>query len=170
MGRGTCHTVIYTALAPGTPIGYPTGATSVGWAGVAWQYPINNFGMSVGYAIPAGAAKVSFYAKGAVGGETVSFYAANIAPGGMAVCNDAFASGTNPAAKLTLTPTWTQYTMPITGTYATGIITGFGYSLNDQIPTGDGDGGVADAGAKDGGDAGSAYPPVTFYIDDIVWE
>jgi hypothetical protein len=173
MGRGTCHTVIYSPLAAGTPIGYPVGATAMGWAGVAWQYPLNNWGGSVGYAIPAGATKLAFYAKGAVGGETVSFWAGVVAPGGTAVCSDPFMSGTNPQTKITLTNTWAQYTMPIIGTYATGVITGFGYSLANQVPTGDGgveDAGAVDAAAKDGGDAGSAFPPVTFYVDDLVWQ
>ena len=111
----------------------------------------------------------------AVGGETVSFWAGVVAPGGSSVCSDPFASGTNPQTKITLTNTWTQYTMPIIGTYATGVITGFGYSLANQVPTGAGDGGAAeggaaDAAATDAGDAGSAFPPVTFYVDDLVWQ
>jgi hypothetical protein len=170
MGRGTCHTVTYSPLAPNTPIGYPPGATAMGWAGVAWQYPLNNWGASVGYAIPAGATKVAFYAKGAAGGETISFWAGVIAPGAT-LCNDPFMAGTNPATKITLTTTWTQYTMPIVGTYGTGVITGFGYSLANQFPTGAGDGGAPeDASTKDGGDAGPTYPPVTFYVDDLVWQ
>jgi hypothetical protein len=173
-GRGTCHTVTYAPLAPNTPIGYPPGATTMGWAGVAWQYPLNNWGSSVGYAIPAGATKVSFYAKGAVGGETVSFWAGAISGGGT-LCSDPFMPGTNPATKITLTTTWTQYTMPITGTYAKGVITAFGYSLANQVPAGMGDGGAAEAGAADAaatdaGDAGSGFPAVTFYVDDVVWQ
>jgi hypothetical protein len=167
MGRGTCHTVIYSSLPKGTQIGYPAGATAMGWAGVVWQYPLNNWGGSVGYAIPAGATKIAFYAKGKVGGETVKFGAGVVTPGGTTVCSDPFASGTNPSTEITLTTNWTPYTMPIIGTYATGVITGFGYSLANQVPTGAGSG---DGGAPDAGDAGSSFPPVTFYVDDIVWQ
>lgn len=172
-GLGTCHTIIYTPLTPGTPIGYPTGATSMGWAGVAWQYPVNNWGTSPGYVIPAGATKVSLYAKGAVGGETVSFWAGAIAAGGT-LCSDPFPSGGNPMATATLTTAWTQYTMPITGDYAAGVITAFGYSLANQNPpgAGTGDAGAADATAAEAGaaDGGSGFPTVTFYVDDIEWQ
>ncbi len=164
-GLGTCHTVIYTPLAPSTPIGYPMGATAMGWAGVAWQYPVNNWGTSPGYVIPAGATKVSFYAMGAVGGESVSFWAGSIAPGGT-LCSDPFMSGANPTTMVTLTNAWTQYTMPITGAYASGVLTAFGYSLaNQQVA------GATDAGATEGGaDGGSGYATVTFYVDDIEWQ
>jgi hypothetical protein len=182
-GKGTCHTVIYNALAPGTPIGYPTGATAMSWAGVAWQYPINNWGqppancvsnctVSPGYVIPAGAKNVSFYAKGSVGGEVISFWAGVITPGGTSICTDPFAVGTNPNTKVTLTTTYTQYTMPIMGTYSAGVITAFGFSLADQNPGSAGDGGATEAGATDAGatEGGSGYPTVTFYVDDIEWQ
>jgi hypothetical protein len=56
-----CWTVTYTPTAPSD------------WAGVDWQFPFNNWGLTVGLVIPPGATKVSFVAWGDVGGETVSF-------------------------------------------------------------------------------------------------
>jgi hypothetical protein len=170
---GNCHTVIYTPLAPGTPIGYPVGATSMGWAGVAWQHPANNWGTMPGYAIPAGATKVSFWARGAKGGEVVTFFAGGTgAPTPMAPCADSVNATTS---KVTLTTTWTQYMMTLgslTGTvaYTAGVTTGFGFAI------GTADQPMVDAGAASGdagsatGDAAPSAEPSTFYVDDIQWQ
>src|SRR5439155_18521426 len=53
-----------------------TGGSS--WAGVYWQSPANNWGKLPGKPIAAGATKVSFYAAGKVGGETLQFLAGGI--------------------------------------------------------------------------------------------
>jgi hypothetical protein len=60
--RGACHAYTWTP-------------TDNGWATVFWQFPPNNWGKEgiPGRAIPAGAKKISFYAWGAKGGESVSF-------------------------------------------------------------------------------------------------
>jgi hypothetical protein len=175
---GSCHTVIYTPLTPGTPIGYPPGATSMGWAGVAWQHPANNWGTMPGYAIPAGATKVSFWAKGSKGGEVVTFFAGgNASPTPQAPCADPVNATTS---KVTLTTTWAQYMMTLgslTGTvaYTGGVLTGFGFAIGtaDQ-PMADA-GAPADAASGDAsGAAGDAAPgggePTTFYVDDIQWQ
>ena len=49
----------------------PVAATD--WAGVDWQYPIDNWGPSPGLVIPPGATRVSLVAWGAIGNEKVSF-------------------------------------------------------------------------------------------------
>jgi hypothetical protein len=56
-----CWTITYTPTAP------------TDWAGVDWQYPINNWGASPGLVIPPGAARVSLVAWGDTGSEIVSF-------------------------------------------------------------------------------------------------
>jgi hypothetical protein len=144
---GNCHTVIYTPLAPGTPIESPPGATAQGWAGVLWQYPANNWGTQSGYAIPAGAMKVTFMAKGAAGGEKVIFSVGGI-NGAAVPCDDPLSA----SASVVLTTTWSQYSIALTTTYAPAVVTGFAFALANQ------------------GDAGSTGPQVTFYVDDIQWQ
>jgi hypothetical protein len=76
------------------------GGVVKGWTGVRWQYPANNWSTVGGLNICA-ATKMTFWAKGALGGETISFYGGN--------------TGTPYEAKLinqALTTTWTQYTVP----------------------------------------------------------
>ena len=144
---GTCHTVVWT----------PTdGAT---WSGVAWQYPANNWGtMGGGLAIPAGATKITFYAKGALGTETVAFSAGFV---GTAACADPVSATTG--APITLTTTWTQYSMPLTNptggavAWPDGMVNAFTYVVTPS----------AGVGGDAGGDAGADSE--TFYIDDIQW-
>jgi hypothetical protein len=156
---GSCHPVTYTPVTPGTMLG--NGTSAQGWAGVVWQFPANNWGAMPGYAIPAGATKVTFYAKGAAGGEVIAFNAAGFGVGNIPSasdpCSDTIA-GTLP--KQTLTTTWTQYTIPLqypnpaVMSYSGGVLNGFTFVL----ATGDQVGG--------GGDGG---PPVKFFVDDIQW-
>ncbi len=99
---GACTEWIYTPATPAT------------WAGVAYIRGYQSFG-SAGHpqlCLADGATAITFYAKGAVGGETVGF-----------------AGGTAPAVDFTLTASWTLYTIPISGlaynTDATGLEDGF---------------------------------------------
>jgi hypothetical protein len=48
-------------------------ASLTDWAGVDWQYPIDNWGSHPGLVIPPGATHVSVVAWGAVGTERVTF-------------------------------------------------------------------------------------------------
>ena len=91
-GRGLCHAFTYT---PG----------SVGWAGVFWQYPADNWGTELGRPVPAGAKSVSFYAWSDAGGEVIQF-------GAGLQDHDAFAI-VNPAVTLKSTPT--RYTISLDG-------------------------------------------------------
>jgi hypothetical protein len=142
---GSCHTVIYTD-AP------PDASALKGWAGVVWQFPANNWGTSPGLAVPAGATAVTFYARGATGQEKVAFDVGGIGfgtpPTTAAPCVDTVSDG---LPKTTLSTTWTQYTISLSGqTYPGGVIGGFTWigAAADSPP---------DASA------------ITFYIDDIQW-
>jgi hypothetical protein len=85
---------------------YAPGGVSA-WAGVDWQYPVNNWGTTPGLAIPAGATAVTFYAWGATGTEIVSF---NVGYG--ATSTDVFGASLQ-NQHLTTTPT--KYSIPLTG-------------------------------------------------------
>jgi hypothetical protein len=140
-----CWKVTYTVPIPP--------AVTMNFAGVEWQANLqqmmtttvppvtyyNNFGVAPGVVPPAGANQVSFWAKGAAGGEVVTFsVGAPVTP-----CMDSVTGST----MVTLTTTWTEYSIPITGSYTNGQIDGFGWSS-----------------------AGSATAPTTFFIDDIAWD
>jgi hypothetical protein len=138
--KGSCHAFTYN---------FGADAGVLNWAGVSWHYPQMNWGALPGYGIPAGATKVMFNARGAMGGEVVTFSA-----GGSGVptladpCQDTVTGSTIPT---TLTTSWTPVTIPLTGTYAGGVINGFTWSASNM---GQGDGGATS---------------ITFFIDDIEW-
>jgi hypothetical protein len=134
---GNCYKVVYAV---------PT--VSVGFAGVQWQANAQlmaggnhyNFGTAPGIVPPAGATEASFYAKGARGGELVSF---SVGSSKTAPCTD---SVTPPPTVVKLTTSWTLYTIGFGAqTYAGGQIVGFAWTA--AVP------GVA----------------TTFCIDDIIW-
>jgi hypothetical protein len=117
------------------------------WAGVYWQSPANNWGDSPGHHIEAGATKLTFYAAGAKGGETVSFIAGGIMGAGYQ---------DPPKVELSnqvLTTTMTQYSIDLTGYTYVSIIGGFGWTIE----------------AKALGDGGFDTTPITFYVDGIQW-
>ena len=136
---GECHTVIF---APDMD------DAGLSWAGVEWQYPANNWGAAPGLLVPAGATQITFYARGALGGEKVTFSAGGTGvASATAPCVDTVVGTT---ADTALTTTWTQYTIPLTGTYAGGVLNGFTWvAAADEIPNG--------------------AATETFYIDDIEW-
>jgi hypothetical protein len=168
-GNGQIATGACTDRAPGA-IGkcasYTwTPATPPTWAGVAYIRGYQGFG-STGHdpiCLADGATAITFYAKGAVGGETVGF-----------------AGGTAPSQDFVLTTTWTLYTIPLSGltynTDATGLEDGFFWKIAppatgtavaetfyvDDIqfvgtPASTGGGGAGGAGgAATGGGAGGA--------------
>jgi hypothetical protein len=128
---GTCYTVTYKPVASG-----------LGWAGVYWQYPANNWGAMSGLAIPAGATKVSVWAKGAAGGETLTLVAGGIQTSGMAH-EDTFKANTTAV----LTTSWAEYTIALPTTYGP-VLGGFAWSVSAPM-----------GGAS-----------VQFSIDSIQWE
>jgi hypothetical protein len=148
---GNCHPVTYQPLAAGVGV--------QGWAGVLWQHPLNNWGTAAGYAIPAGATKVSFWARGQLGGEIVSFLVGfAVTPTTAAPCFDHVSAS---LSNQVLTTAWTHYTIPLGGqSYAPGVIVPFGFVLAAAGQP------AHDAGA---GDAAAAAP-VSFFVDDIEWQ
>jgi hypothetical protein len=135
---GDCYSVTWAPIPP-------DGGSS--WAGVYWQAPANNWGAKQGKPIPAGATKVSFYAAGAVGGETIQTCAGGINATGASASLPYGDTFTVKSTNLVLTTTWTQYEISLQGATYTDGLGGFCW--------------VA---------AASHAGPVTFYIDDVKWE
>jgi hypothetical protein len=132
--KGNCHTATYTPTAGGA------------FAGVFWQDNFN-WGTQGGYSIPPGATKITLFARGIAGGETVSFiagYSGAATP--TTPCTDTIRADSMP---LVLTTTWTAYTLPLTGTYPDGVLGAFGWEANAP-------------------DASGAT--ITFYIDGIEYQ
>jgi hypothetical protein len=149
---GACHTVLYTPLASGQLIG-STDMTTMGWAGVAWQYPGDNWGTQAGYAIPPGATSVAFSARGAAGGEVVQFWIGGTNSGGAnanAPCTDPLSD----QITVSLSTKWAQYKIPVTGPYMPAVLAAFGFSVS--------------RGAQPVALLQSQQ--VSFYVDDIRWQ
>jgi hypothetical protein len=135
---GDCYTVTW---APSL------GDAGAAWAGVYWQSPANNWGSKPGKAIAPGATKLSFYAAGAMGGETIQVCAGGINAMGASASlpyADTFSVKQPP---ITLTTSWTQYELSLQGTSYTSVLGAFCW--------------VASATSSES---------VTFYIDDVQWE
>lgn len=129
---GDCYRVAFT---PG----------ELGWAGVYWQYPENNWGASPGKRVEAGANRVTFYAAGAVGGEALQLLI-----GGESNAKLPYQDSFKVMAAIALTRTLTQYQVDISGrNYDSGVLGAFGWTL------------VAPTGAK---------APIVFFLDSIRWE
>ncbi len=112
-----------------------------GWAGVAWQNPANNWGDDEGGVDLRGAKQLSFWVRGDKGGEMVEFKMGIIAK------NRAFwDTGKASAGKVKLDATWKQIIVPLEGKDLSRIVTGFVFVVQGRTE------------------------PVTFYIDDIVYE
>jgi len=111
------------------------------WGGVVWQSPANNWGDQPGGYDLSGAKKLTFWARGEAGGETVTFLYGLI--GADKTYHD---SGSAKLENIHLTSDWKQYTMDLSGKDLTNVITGFAWTL-----------------------AGAGHP-LTFYLDDIRYE
>jgi hypothetical protein len=134
MAKGSCHTATYTPADAGT------------FGGVFWQDDFN-WGTQGGYAIPACATKITFSAMGKAGGEKVSFIAGYSGAATAATpCTDTVRADSGP---LTLTTTWTPYTITLSGGYPEGVLGAFGWE--------------ADA-------PGAPASTLTFYVDDIQYQ
>lgn len=113
-----------------------------GWAGIYWQNPPNNWGTVDGGYDLSSATKLTFWARGAKGGEVIN----ECKVGGL---NGQF-SDTDVAilGPITLTTEWQQYTIDLAGKDLSYIIGGFALSINiDMNPLG-----------------------ATFYLDEIKYE
>jgi hypothetical protein len=130
---GSCHVITYAPPASG----------GMGWGGVYWQFPANNWGTKAGFAVPAGAKKVTFQAKGKSGGEKVTFLA-----GGIINAGSMYTDSIKATTTVTLTAAWAPYTIDLTGQSYTSVLGGFGWTMT-----------ATDAGASGG-----------FFVDDIQWQ
>jgi len=114
----------------------------VGWAGVYWQWPANNWGDKPPKQIE-GASKVSFWAAGQKGGEIVEFKAGGITGKS---CQDSFEAS---LGKVALARDWKRYEIPFRRSQSRLTVVGaFAW--------------VAESDANAGG--------ITFYIDNIRYE
>ena len=93
---------------------------SQSWAGIYWQYPRYNWGDSPGLNLEK-ATKVSFWARGEMGGERAEFMVGGIE-------GRAYEDSTNPPVSLgtiTLEQGWQRYEIPLAGRDLTQVIGGF---------------------------------------------
>ena len=111
------------------------------WGGVVWQNPDNNWGTKPGGLNLTGAKKLTFWARGAKGGEVVSF-----AFGLVGSDKPYHDTGKGHLDKVVLTKVWKQYAISTTGQNMSRIVTGFVWTL------------------------GATGAPVTFYLDDIRYQ
>jgi hypothetical protein len=135
-GEATCYRLAYS----------PTGR--LGWGGIYWQFPKNNWGVCPGRLVAPGATRVTFYAAGATGTEKVKFIVGGITPmdATQAPYVDTFARN---LPEVTLTTAWKAYTIDITATtYNGGVLGALAWTAN----------------APPGG------ATVTFWIDDVIWQ
>jgi hypothetical protein len=100
----------------------PNAATPL-WAGVTWSKVWDANYTHPNVCLAPGATKVTFQAKGAVGGETVTFSAAGAAE-----------------IPFTLTNAWKEYVIPLNGvqynTFADGVESGFFWKVAPPTPAG----------------------------------
>ena len=111
-----------------------------GWGGITWQNPANDWGDKPGGYNLTGATKLTFWARGEDGGETVDFSFGGIGS------DKPFHDTADGKISVELTKDWKQYSIDLSGKDLHCIKSGFGWA-------------VAGAGK-----------PVTFYLDDIRYE
>ena len=111
------------------------------WGGVVWQSPAGDWGDKPGGWNLTGAKRLTFWARGARGGEIVTFEF------GIIDRAKKFAdTGRGKLDKVQLSDQWQPYAIELTGQDLTRIKTGFAWVLAGQ------------------------GRPVTFYLDDIRFE
>jgi len=122
-----------------------SGVGSNAFAGIFWQNPANNFGTaSNGGFNLTGALKIKFMARGNVGGEKITFQAGGV-PGQNGGAGDTFLVNT---PLITLTTSWQNYEIDLSGRDLTRVITGFAFvATKANNATG-----------------------ATFYLDNIVYD
>jgi hypothetical protein len=115
-----------------------------GWAGIYWLYPSANWGDQPGKDL-SGYQKVSFSAKGDIGGENVEFLVGGVDLGKQ------FKDSIQPVISRTysLTPDWKHYEIPVSDPIdKSSVIGGFGWLI----------------------DTGQGGKGSTFYLKDIGYE
>lgn len=92
------------------------------WAGIYWQAPAYNWGDRIGGYDLTGAARLTLWAKGAVGGEKIEF----LVGGTTGLYNDSVQSARKTGV-LTLTPNWQHYTIDLAGADLSRVSGGFAW-------------------------------------------
>ena len=115
------------------------------WAGVYWQNPPGNWGKvpNAGYNLQ-GAEKLTFWARGAKGGEVINEFKMGGLTDGPFIDSDTASAG-----PITLTRDWKKYTIDLRGRDLSYVIGGFAWATN--IDSNDPNG-------------------IVFYIDEIRYE
>ncbi len=100
----------------------------IGWAGIFWQDPPNDWGDRAGGVNLEKAQTLVFRARGRDGGEKVTFFM-----GGLK--DKAFSDTAEAKREIVLKKEWTRYRIPLDGLDLSCIKTGFGFTLaNDGEP------------------------------------
>jgi hypothetical protein len=111
------------------------------WAGIVWQYPANDWGEQPGGWNLTGARKLTFWARGESGGETVTFKF------GILGADKKYPdSAGDELDDVKLTADWKEYDIDLAGKDLTRIKTGFVWTVTGQ------------------------GRPVAFFLDDIRFE
>jgi hypothetical protein len=96
-----------------------------GWAGIYWQYPLNNWGTQKGRDL-TGMKRLTFWARGEQGNEVISKFLV----GGI--------TGPNPdsdkveVGPITLTKEWKSYTIDLNPEKLSNISGGFGWAIDSK--------------------------------------
>ena len=93
-----------------------------GWAGIYWQYPDGNWGAEPGRNL-LGAKKVTFWAKGAKGGEIVEFKSGGISSGPY---KDSYKTS---IGKVILGKNWKRYTIDLSKHDLSSVIGAFAWTV-----------------------------------------
>ncbi len=120
------------------------------WAGVYWQYPINNWGDYPGYDISGGASKLIFYARGKDGSERAEFKVGGVNRAPYKDRDKPYEDSFGPVTTgvIKLTENWKQYEIDLKKQNLDNVIGGFCWVTNrSQNPKG-----------------------CTIYLDDISFE
>jgi hypothetical protein len=111
------------------------------WGGVVWQDPANDWGDLPGGANVTGAGSLNFWARGEKGGEKVTFIC------GLIKSDKPYHdTALTQLPDVILTSGWKRYSIDLKGKDLSRIKTGFAWTL------------------------GGSGEPITFYLDDIVFE
>lgn len=128
----SCIKIVYSAKA----------TQGAGWIGIYWQQPPNNWGDRKGGYDLTGAKRLTFWARGSVGGEKI----AEFKIGG--ISGEFPDSDSASIVAVELKKSWTKYTIDLKGRDLSNIIGGFCFSASkDDNPNG-----------------------FTIYLDDILYE
>lgn len=121
------------------------------WAGIYWQEPEGNWGdkKDAGYDL-RGATKITFMAKGDIGGENIAFFMGGIGVDDKDKSYPDSLEKTPLSDVISLTDTWTEYTIDLTSKDKdkSHVIGGFAWVLDSSTNSNN----------------------VTFYLDEIKYE